>query len=517
VLPVQEIEGIGLLISWFLWIAIALGIILTVASIALIALGKRNDKLLISGFAAVVLGSVANQILNAIVEGISFSEPFGFISAILVSALFVGSILFFALGNPERGAKMMFAAVISAGFFALIPALQSIFLAPAPLLTGSCIIAIDNMRIEGFNVSFDVRMTYGRDGYSLVVDFGDDSSVSDSIGYGQKLTMNHSYQQSGNYVITARAFNGDHSCSVATPVLIDPSPWAAIIPNYEKMIGGALSGIAAMPLNWYYTVPEFDLNDGSDDWKYYKATAGIAMGILGLIFSLRMISGFIGEEKDESIPETLKETVIVLSSIMVAPYLYQVFANICNRISEIPMQNIDFTGFFASIIALIAAGALLGTISSFFGFYAGILAIGLILSNLTAMIRFFLIKGLVLMLPFIIMLYLFPVTRGASQFLISILVSLCIAGPVAAFIIAGLSTTAGPLATFLAPTFAYTMFPYLLSLAMGSSPVSAAKSFTRVGFLSTKIVSKVQTAMNKNAGSPGKSERTFVRAGIRRR
>jgi len=120
--------------------------------------------------------------------------------------------------------------------------------------------------------------------------------------------------------------------------------------------------------NWYYTVPEFDLNDGNDDCKYYNATAGIAMGILGLIVSLRMISGFIGEEKDESTPETLKETAIALSSVMVAPYLYQVFANVCNRISEIPMQNIDFTGFFASIIALIAAGALLGTISSFFGF-----------------------------------------------------------------------------------------------------------------------------------------------------
>jgi hypothetical protein len=70
----QEIEGIELLMSWFLWIAIALGVILTLVSIALIALGKRNNKLLISGFAAVVLGSVANQILKAIIEGISTSE-----------------------------------------------------------------------------------------------------------------------------------------------------------------------------------------------------------------------------------------------------------------------------------------------------------------------------------------------------------------------------------------------------------------------------------------------------------
>uniref|UniRef100_A0A7J2TLY8 PKD domain-containing protein n=1 Tax=Archaeoglobus fulgidus TaxID=2234 RepID=A0A7J2TLY8_ARCFL len=84
--------------------------------------------------------------------------------------------------------------------------------------------AIDKMKIEGFNASFNVRMTYGRDCYGLTVDFGDGSSVSDSISYGQKLTMNHSYQQSENYVITARAFNGDHSCSVATPVLIDPFP-----------------------------------------------------------------------------------------------------------------------------------------------------------------------------------------------------------------------------------------------------------------------------------------------------
>uniref|UniRef100_A0A7J2TKG9 Uncharacterized protein n=1 Tax=Archaeoglobus fulgidus TaxID=2234 RepID=A0A7J2TKG9_ARCFL len=61
------------------------------------------------------------------------------------------------------------------------------------------------------------------------------------------------------------------------------------------------------------------------------------------------------------------------------------------------------------------------------------------------------------------------------------------------------------------------MFPYLLPLATGASLVSVAKSFTRVGFLSTEIVSRVQNARKKNAGSPlGKSERTFVRAGIKK-
>jgi len=235
-----------------------------------------------------------------------------------------------------------------------------------------------------------------------------------------------------------------------------------------------------------------------------------------------MISGLIGMESEESIPETLKETVIILAAIMVAPYLYQVFASLCNRISEIPIQSIDFGGFFASVISAIAVGSVLGVFSSFFGFYAGALAVGLLLSNLTAMVRIFIIKGLLLAFPFIVLLYLFPVTRNTAQSLISILAGLCFAGPVAAFVIAGMCTTVGPLATFLAPTFAYVFFPYMLSLATGASPATVASGITKAGLVATSgavaktvqnIKSDLGTGLEGVPGSSGYMGTTFVKPG----
>jgi len=511
-------EAIVNLLNWFLWVAVALGVGLILISLAMMAAGRRNEKLLLSGLAAIALGVTVDQIFAAVMHGISLDEPYQFASTVIVAALLVISVLYFAIGNPERGGKTLFAAVLAAGFFAMIPALQALFGNAAPALVGSCTILIDGQNVNEYAASFRLYMPYGQGIYDLLVDFGDGSSYTGTIAYGQRISVDHTYQQSGNYVISAKASNSNHSCMVATPVIINPpSPWLAPFMNFGGMISGAISGIATIPLNWYYIVPEFDLNDGSDDWRYYGATTGVAVSALALVVSLRMISGFIGRDPEESVPETLRETSIVLSAILIAPYLYQVFASLCNRISEIPIRAIDFGGFFAGVLSAIAVGAVLGVFSSFFGFYAGALAVGLLLSNLTAAIRIFMIKGLVLAFPFIALLYLFPVTRGTAQTLISILAGLCIAGPVAAFVIAGLCTTAGPLATFLAPTFAYVLFPYLLSLAGGASPSAVAPGIARPGIAATSgaILKAAQSFRSKPETGSGGGGRNFGATYIR--
>jgi hypothetical protein len=96
-------EAIAKLLDWFLWTAIALGVGLIIVSLILMAFGKSNVKLLLSGLAAVALGATLNQIFTAVTEGSSFEEPYGFISVVIVAALLVMSAFYFALGNPERG------------------------------------------------------------------------------------------------------------------------------------------------------------------------------------------------------------------------------------------------------------------------------------------------------------------------------------------------------------------------------------------------------------------------------
>ncbi len=110
----------------------------------MIAAGKRTEKLLLSELFALALRVVLNQIFDAVMEGISLDEPYQLASAAITAALLVISVLYFAAGKPERGGR----AVLAAGFFAMIPAIQAAFSDPNLELTGSCIILIENVKTQ---------------------------------------------------------------------------------------------------------------------------------------------------------------------------------------------------------------------------------------------------------------------------------------------------------------------------------------------------------------------------------
>ena len=491
------VHAINTILNWFLWAAIALGAGLVIVSLALMAVGRRDNRLLLSGLAAIALGLTLNQIYAAVMEGISLEEPYQFITAVITATLLIMAVLYFAVGKPERGGKALLAAILTAGFFALIPALQGIFSVSAEELTGSCIILMEDLKTDSLEVTGKVKMSYGAGSYSLLIDYGDGTTETGSITAGSTYSFKHTYQESGSYVISATASNGEHTCSVVSPVTVDPLvPWTA--PNTETP--GALLGLSMIPLTYYYIVPEFDLKEGSFDWKVYSTTAAIAFSALALIISLRLVSGFLSREPEESMPETLKDTVIILAIILIAPYLYQVFAILCNRLSAIPLQNIDITAFFAAAAGLIGLSMALGFFSSFFGFLGSFLAVSLIMSNLTALVRVFMIKALILIFPFIGLLYLFHVTRSAAQTLMSLMIGLAVAGPVAAFVLAGLASNAGILAGLIAPVFAYVLFPYLLSLAQGASPLSVAQGIMRLG---SQGVAGMAGSISRGGQSPG--------------
>jgi hypothetical protein len=490
-------EAIAKLLNWFLWTAIALGVGLIIVSLILMAFGKSNVKLLLSGLAAVALGATLNQIFTAVIEGSSFEEPYGFISIVIVAALLVMSVFYFALGNPERGSKTILAAVLAAGFFAMIPALQAVFTEPGTEFTGSCIVLLEDMSTSGLQVSGNVRMAYGSGTFNVNINYGDGATESATLSQGEVYRFTHTYSEAGSYPITVTASNGVQECSVVSAVSVEPpTPWLA--PKTE--MPGVILGLGTIPLTYYYIVPEFDLKEGSYDWRTYSTTASVAIGALALMISLRMITGFLGKHPEESIPETLKETMIVLAVILLAPYLYQVFAVLCNRISEIPLKNIDITSFFAGAAALISISLALGTFSSFFGFLGGFLATGLIVSNLSALVRVFLIKAVILIFPFLAILYLFPVTRGAAQLVLSVAIGLAIAGPVAAFVLAGLASQTGPLAGLIAPVFAYVLFPYILTMSGGGIASTVGRGISRVGFSGAAGVAK-----SAGGGYPGGS------------
>jgi len=487
-------EAIAKLLDWFLWVAIALGVGLVVVSLVLMAFGRSSVKLLLSGLVAVALGVTLNQIFTAVTEGLSFEEPYGFVSVVIVAVLLVMSAFYFAFGNPERGSKTILAAVLAAGFFAMIPVLQAVFTGPGTEFTGSCIVLLEDMSTSGLQFSGDVRMAYGSGTFNVDINYGDGAVESATLSQGGVHHFTHTYGEAGSYPITVTASNGVQECSVVSAVSVEPpTPWLA--PKTE--MPGVILGLGTIPLTYYYIVPEFDLKEGSYDWKTYSITTSVAIGALALMISLRMITGFLGRHPEESVPETLKETMIVLAAILLAPYLYQVFAVLCNRISEIPLKNIDITSLFAGAATLISVSLALGTFSSFFGFLGGFLATGLIISNLSALVRIFMIKAIILIFPFLAILYLFHVTRGPAQFVLSVGIGLAIAGPVAAFVLAGLASQTGLLAGLIAPVFAYVLFPYLLTMSGGGVASTVGQGIARFG-----VGSAAGVARSLGRGSP---------------
>jgi len=97
-MPVQSIETI---LNWFFWVAVALGIGLIIFSLAVMAAGRRSEKLLLSGLIALALGASLNQIYSAVMEGISLEDPFQLVTAIIVASFLILSVFYFATGNPE--------------------------------------------------------------------------------------------------------------------------------------------------------------------------------------------------------------------------------------------------------------------------------------------------------------------------------------------------------------------------------------------------------------------------------
>ncbi|HDI73390.1 MAG TPA: hypothetical protein ENF57_00075, partial [Candidatus Korarchaeota archaeon] len=146
------------------------------------------------------------------------------------------------------------------------------------------------------------------------------------------------------------------------------------------------------------------------------------------------------------------------------------------------------------------------------------------LSSFAAALRYALIKSLVYCAPLLAVAYLFPAARGAVKFFMNVLAGLVLAGPVAAFILAGLSNLngpAGPIAAAFAPALSYLAFPIFLSMASGASPGMAAQGIARLtagaiaGFRGPSTLVEMAGQMQTVPGTggtvtPGSQRKGFV-------
>lgn len=505
------ISALTTLLNWILYVGLVLSLALFVISIVLAFSGRNYTKLFYSSLAGILLASSAHLIQQALIEGISLAEPYNTIALLIISGLIVVSILYYAFGNPEMGSKAFIAAALSAAFFAGIPAIQSLFGEASVVSMGACSLTVTN-QVSGGKVDLNIVIPYGRGQYNLDVFWGDGTRTTATISASQATIVSHTYSSPGTYGISILAKSVDGSggiCMNTIGVNVNPAPlpWFASLFDFSG-ISNTVNQFIQIPYQLFYTAPEFNLSEDSEDMRMYQVVAGIAMSFFAIFLVLRIVSGFLDRDPSESLADSIKDAVIVVVVILMVPILYQIVASLCNSvaISAVYSANIaDPTGL-AVLVGTIIASIFLGIASSFFGTLGGLLAVGMMFASVAAVVRFALIKAIIFCTPLLAVVALFPVMRGAVRFIFNLLIGLILAGPIAAFVLVGFSTIPGigGIAKFTAPVFAMIAFPFVFTLATGGNPTSAAMPLTRIGagIFSSMIPKQTSTT---NPSSIGKT------------
>ncbi|MEM2029827.1 MAG: hypothetical protein QXV35_00645 [Archaeoglobaceae archaeon] len=136
------VPAIDILLDWMLYVGIALAVIFFIISLALAAVGRWSSKLFYSSLAGILIGSTASLIYGAFTEGISSGDTYSVLALIIVAGFIVASVIYFAMGKPERGTGYFLAAALAAGFFVSLPAIQAIFGAPVSQSVGACTLEV---------------------------------------------------------------------------------------------------------------------------------------------------------------------------------------------------------------------------------------------------------------------------------------------------------------------------------------------------------------------------------------
>ncbi|MCS7119480.1 MAG: hypothetical protein RMH75_06520 [Archaeoglobaceae archaeon] len=471
--------------NWILYVGIVLAVATLVLSVVLAALGRWNSKLFFSAVAGILIGSTATLLQRALVQGISIGDPYTLIAIAIVSGFIIASVISFALGNPERGVKYFLAAALAGGFFAMIPAVQALFGAQVTNAIGSCSLQVEEVNSTDA-ATLNFIMPYGKAGatYNLRVYWGDGQIDSASISPGQTVTLSHSYSEEGSYGVIAIARSDEGGvCTAMAGVNVKkaPLPWFAAPFRPEN---NPINQLIQIPYQLFYTSPEFMTDPNSDDMKIYNTVTAVAIGFIGIFLILRFASGFFDRDPSESLVDSMKDAILVVVVILIAPYIYQIFVSMCNSVSMSAAYFADLANpaGIATIVALIVASIALGVFSSFFGTLGGTLAIAMMFASVMAAIRYALIKAIIFCVPLLAIAFLFPLARGTVRFFISFLIGLILAGPVAAFVLVGLGTLPGigGLAKFFAPVIAMIVFPFIFTAASGAGPLAAATPLMRI-------------------------------------
>jgi len=187
--------------------------------------------------------------------------------------------------------------------------------------------------------------------------------------------------------------------------------------------------------------PLFPMDEGSPIHEIYTMILGVSMSALGLFLAFNLVWRVAGEEGLLGIADSIKDAVIVVALVLLAPYVYNATAQALNTISYSLIGDIDVGCVLVWIFAQLGLAIAIGYFVPFIANYGVFLAITLFLASLTVYVRYILILTLIAASPLLAVSYLHPGLRSMARHAVSLLAGLMIAGPIAAVFMVILSKT----------------------------------------------------------------------------
>ncbi len=524
---------------WILYGAVVFACVSLAYYVYLKIIGKSSVKPVLASLLAIIFGFSGWVLITSITDPSKFlildSNTFK-VYMLLVGACFVSSIIYFASGKFEAGAKKLLSAFLVIFFLMLIPAIfNTLGINPTDVLINDITVHVradpPQLPTQGYsNIIVDINDP-GGSGWDYiikvdgnVVDSGSTSSnhFERSIFFsGGNKTVAH-----GVTVVVWRSDNafirgvggtsvvvGEVNMPMTNWLFIGASGLANWVMDY---IGRGIN----TPLTWAYECPI--LGQNSVEMKVYGKVCGIALVAFVIYLAFNLVwKAFISEKIDEGIIESLKEALMVLMIIVFAPYLYNLVAGILNTISSNIATDLNMGLIISGVVSMVIISIVSGFLVPFIADVGAMVFMCFMAFIGIAYAKYLIIDSIITVSPILAVSYLHPALRNTVRHFLGLLASLMLAGPIIAIMLYLISHPWGAqgslalvLQYFLAP-FLVLLFPIGLTMGLTGNTMGGGTGLARIGSaLTLGLTNRIAEKLGGNASGTVPKAPTTVFGGL---
>ncbi|WP_202320346.1 PKD domain-containing protein, partial [Archaeoglobus neptunius] len=485
--------------SWGLYAGAAMAIGLFILATIYRAMGNENYKrAYLASLIALILAVSGWDAVKQLVGTVDTSLfPEEWMIYAIAGVSFVASVIYFSLGKIEEGKWQLFATVLCIVSISLFSTLADMAGSGSDMWSGQGYIVYittkDSYIKPGDTATFKVIADSPKPPYEFVIDYGD-GVVEQYSSSSNSIEVTHTYESEGSYAVVATVTDGDGITGVGyagvgvSPGYSLPFPFGAIVDFVQNTLFSSLGGMINTPIQMLYYAPYFRISDDNMYYQWYKSVTTIAMGVLGVYLLLRFAySAMHGEDPGKEIVVALKDAIVVVILMVLAPYIYNISAGVLNSITSISASQIDLGWVYGGLAGLATLGMVIGYFTPGFADLAAFAVVACLITLIMGMLRYWIIYSMIVASPILLVSYLHPAFKRVVGHYLTLLSGLLLAGPITAIGLAMITNSlknsdiAGLVAYMLSAPIVSGLFPWLIGIMISGNIVGGAPMLAGLG------------------------------------